>query len=152
MPFAVFSDRQRKAIAWTVSAMIAALSAALIVNTVVLLDRGFDFTDEAFYLMVAAQPSAYDLAYGLWGYGLHPLYELAGGSIAQLRRAGALILILLGGLTGICVLRLARLDWRSAAAVEVVAVSMCLPLTYYSLWIPTPSYNWRSRSRQCCCW
>ena len=114
----------------------------LIVNTLRLLDRGFDFTDESFYLMVAAQPAAYDLAYGLWGYGLHPLYELVGGSIAHLRRAGALILVLLGAVTGVCILRIAKMNWRSAAGVQVVAVSMCVPLTYYSLWIPTPSYNW----------
>ena len=142
MRFPVFIDRQRKTIAWLVSAIIAALSAALIVNTLRLLDRGFDFTDEVFYLMVAAQPATYDLAYGLWGYGLYPLYELVGGSIAHLRRAGALILVLLGGITGVYALKIAGRDWRSAAGVQIVAVSMCVPLTYYSLWIPTPSYNW----------
>jgi hypothetical protein len=142
MRFPVFTDRQRNAIAWFASAIIIALSAALIVNTLRLLDRGFDFTDESFYLMVAAQPAAYDLAYGLWGYGLHPLYELVGGSISNLRRAGAVILVFLGALTGVCVLRIAKMNWRSAAGVQIVGVSMCFPLTYYSLWIPTPSYNW----------
>jgi hypothetical protein len=142
MQFPVFTDRQRNIIAWFFSAITVALSATLVVNTLRLLDRGFDFTDEAFYLMVAAQPAAYDLAYGLWGYGLHPLYELVGGSIAHLRRVGALVLIFLGAITGVCVLRIAKMGWRSAAGVQIVAVSMCVPLTYYSLWIPTPSYNW----------
>ena len=142
MRFPVFTDRQRNAVAWFVSAIIVALSAAVIVNTLRLLDRGFDFTDEAFYLMVAARPAAYDLAYGLWGYGLHPLYELVGGSIAHLRRAGALVLVLLGAVAGVCGVRIAKMNRRSAASIQVVAVSMCVPLTYYSLWIPTPSYNW----------
>lgn len=142
MRFLNFSGRQRSALAWLVAAVIVALSAALTVNVLRLLDRGFDFTDEAFYLMVAAQPAAYDLAYGLWGYGLHPLHELVGGSIAHLRRLGALILIFLGAVTGICVLTVAKMDWRSAAGVQVIAVSACVPLTYYSLWIATPSYNW----------
>lgn len=142
MRFLDFSDRQRCAMAWLVTAVMVALSAALVVNVLRLLDRGFDFTDESFYLMVAARPAAYDVAYGLWGYGLHPLHELVGGSIAQLRRVGALILILLGAATGVCVLAIAKSNWRSAAGVQLIAISACVPLTYYSLWIPTPSYNW----------
>lgn len=142
MPFSFLIGRQREIIVWLVSAVVIASSAALIVHTIRLLDRGFDFTDESFYLMVAARPAAYDLAYGLWGYGLHPLYELVGGSIVGLRRAGALILVMLGAVAGVCILGLAKTNWRSPAGAEVVAVSMAVPLAYYSLWIPTPSYNW----------
>jgi hypothetical protein len=142
MRFLDFGDRRRNALAWLVTAIIVALSAALILHVLRLLDRGFDFTDEAFYLMVAAQPAAYDLAYGLWGYGVHPLHELVGGSIADLRRVGALILVFLGAATGICVLMIAKMNLRSAPGVAIIAVSTCVPLTYYSLWIPTPSYNW----------
>jgi hypothetical protein len=72
---------------WFVSAAIVGLAIAFIVRTIWLMDRGFDFTDESFYLAWARQPTAYDIAYGLFGYGLHPLFEIFNGSIAGFRRS-----------------------------------------------------------------
>src|SRR5450756_2621650 len=128
--------------AWSAAAIVIAASAALIVRTIWLLDRGFDFTDQSFYLMLAQQPAGYDLTYGLFGYGLHPLYELVGGSIASMQRVGALVLVVLGAALGFVISNKTRMDWRRPAGAQIVAVSASLPLAYYLLWVPVPGYNW----------
>jgi hypothetical protein len=128
--------------AWCASVIVIALSTALIVRTVWFLDRGFDFTDQAFYLMLAQQPAGYELTYGLFGYGLHPLYELVGGSIASMERVGALILVGLGATLGLVVLHKMSVEWRRPAGVQIIAVSASLPLAYYLLWVSVPGYNW----------
>lgn len=128
--------------AWLCAAMIVAASVALIAHTVWLMDRGFDFTDQAFYLMFMQRPAAYRLNYGLWAYGLKPLYELAGGSVAGLRRLCALVLTGFGFVAGLAVLNRAQLSWQRPAGIQILAACAALPLSYYALWIPTPSYNW----------
>ena len=35
--------------------------------------------------MWAQRPADFDIAYGFFGYGLHPLFELVGGSVSGLR-------------------------------------------------------------------
>jgi hypothetical protein len=128
--------------AWFATAVVIALSGTLIVRTVWLLDRGFDFTDQSFYLMLAQRPSEYELTYGLFGYGLHPLYELFGGAVASMQRAAALLLAVSGAVLGLTALSKAKIDWRSPAGAQTTFVSASLPLCYYLLWVPTPSYNW----------
>jgi hypothetical protein len=134
--------RERDKIAWPVSVIVANASAALIIRTLWLLDRGFDFTDQSFYLMLAQRPAEFELAYGLFGYGLHPLYQFLGGSISGMQRAGAVILVLLGGTLGIIVSTKTQTSCRCPIGVQIVAVSASLPLAYYVLWIPVPGYNW----------
>jgi hypothetical protein len=128
--------------AWLLTAVVIALSGTLIVRLVWLLDRGFDFTDQSFYLMLAQRPAEYELTYGLFGYGLHPLYALFGGDVAAMQRAAALLLAVLGAATGLTALGKAKIDWRSPAGAQIVFVSASLPLCYYLLWVPMPSYNW----------
>jgi hypothetical protein len=128
--------------AWFVTAIVIALSGTLIVRTVWLLDRGFDFSDQSFYLMLAQRPSEYELTYGLFGYGLHPLYLLFGGAVAFMQRAAALLLAVLGAVLGLTALSKAKIDWRSPAGAQTAFVSASLPLCYYLLWVPMPSYNW----------
>jgi hypothetical protein len=130
------------AVAWLLATLIVVAAALLIGRTVWLLDRGFDFTDQSFYLMSIQRPADYKLAYGLWPYALHPLYELAGASAATLQRLGALILVAFGLATGLVILNRAKLNWRQASGMQIVVVCAALPLSYYTLWIPTPSYNW----------
>lgn len=106
------------------------------------MDRGFDFTDEAFYLMWAQEPARFKLAYGLFGYGLHPLFELVGESVAGLRRIAALIAAALGVFASLTMLGSVRIPLRSPAAFQILSSSALLPFFYYVFWIPTPSYNW----------
>jgi hypothetical protein len=130
------------AVVWLFTSLIVVASAALTARTVWLMDRGFDFTDQSFYLMSIQRPADYALTYGLWAYALKPFYELAGGSIACLQRIDALVLIGFGCLAGMVVLSRARLNWRAPAGMQILAVCAALPLAYYTLWLPTPSYNW----------
>ncbi|WP_354266949.1 hypothetical protein [Bradyrhizobium sp. I1.7.5] len=106
------------------------------------MDRGFDFTDEAFYLMWAQEPSRFKIAYGLFGYGLHPLFVLAGESVAGLRRLAALIAVTSGGAAALVSLAAAGNSVRSPLGLQIFAASALLPFMYYAFWIPTPSYNW----------
>ncbi|QOZ44030.1 hypothetical protein XH89_11450 [Bradyrhizobium sp. CCBAU 53340] len=106
------------------------------------MDRGFDFTDEAFYLMWAQEPSRFKLAYGLFGYGLHPLFELVGESIVDLRRLTALIAAALGALACLTMLSSLRVPLRSPTTLQILSSSAVFPFSYYAFWIPTPSYNW----------
>jgi hypothetical protein len=128
--------------AWSASWIVIAASTALIVGTAWLLGRGFDFTDQSFYLMLAQQPAGYELTYGLFGYGLHPLYVLVGGSIASMEWVGALVLVVLGAALGFVISDKTGMDWRRPAGAQIVAVSASLPLAYYLLWVPVPGYNW----------
>jgi hypothetical protein len=127
---------------WVVSAAIVGLAIAFIVRTVWLMDRGFDFTDQSFYLAWAQQPTAFDIAYGLFGYGLHPLFDIFNGSIASFRRAAAVILVILGIIAGLIAIGSTRIDRRGPTGLQLIAVSGALPFAYYVSWVVTPSYNW----------
>ena len=139
---ATSSTRRNFTAAWLGTAIVIAASLALIARTVWLLDRGFDFTDQSFYLMLAQQPAMYKVGYGLFGYGLHPLYELVGGSIVSMQRAGAVVLVALGAALGLAIANNIGMDWRRPAGAQIVAVSASLPLAYYQIWVAVPGYNW----------
>ncbi|UPK38605.1 hypothetical protein IVB18_15995 [Bradyrhizobium sp. 186] len=129
-------------VGWVVSVVIAGCSLFSACWTIWWMDRGFDFTDEAFYLMWAQEPARFKIAYGLFGYGLHPLFELVGESVAGLRRLAALIAAALGALASLTMLSYVRIPLRSPAALQILSSSALLPFSYYVFWIPTPSYNW----------
>lgn len=136
------TSASRGDIGWLASAIIAGCSLFAVLWTISRMDRGFDFTDEAFYLMWAQDPARFKLAYGLFGYGLHPLFELVGESVADLRRLAALIAAALGALASLTMLDSLRVPLRSPATLQILSSSALLPFSYYAFWIPTPSYNW----------
>jgi len=127
---------------WVASATLVGLSLVIIVRTTWLMDRGFDFTDQSFYLMWAQRPAAFDIAYGLFGYGLHPLFELFNGSVANFQRAAAAILAILGALAALTTIDSLKIDRSAPIGLQIVAVSAALPFVYYMFWLVTPSYNW----------
>ncbi|MHC2501528.1 putative membrane protein (GlpM family) [Bradyrhizobium barranii subsp. barranii] len=132
---------------WFVPAAIVGLAIAFIVRTIWLMDRGFDFTDESFYLASARQPTAYDITYGLFGYGLHPLFEIVNGSIAGFRRAAAFILGILGIIAALIAIGNAKAERWGPTSLQLIAVSAALPFAHYVLWLTTPSYNWFALAR-----
>jgi hypothetical protein len=127
---------------WLASVTIVGLTLVLIARTIWLMDRGFDFTDQSFYLMWAQRPAAFDIAYGLFGYGLHPLFELFNGSVANFQRAAAAILVVLGALAALTTIDSLKIDRSGPIGLQIVAVSGALPFAYYMFWLVTPSYNW----------
>jgi hypothetical protein len=126
-----------------VAAVMLFVSAIVLASRLILkMDRGFDFTDEAFYLMLAQGPAEYDLVLGLFSYAIHPLYLLAGQSVSSFNRAGGVILLGLGVSLGWAVLMRLKLSWRDPDAILIVGTALLAPFFYYTYWIPTPSYNW----------
>lgn len=97
--------------------------------------RGFDLTDESFYLIWATDPNAYALMYQPFGYLLHPLFELVGGDLQDYRLAGFTIAACSGGFLGSFVT-----NSRSSRALFVI-YGATAALTIFFPWIVTPSYN-----------
>lgn len=122
--------------------VLVALAVVLASSLILKMDRGFDFTDEAFYLMLAQRPTEYELAFGLFSYAIHPLYLLAGESVSAFNRIGAVILAGLGVSLGWAILTRLKLSWRDPDAILIVGTALLAPFLYYTYWLPTPSYNW----------
>ena len=107
------------------------------------LDRGFDLTDEAYYLLWIDRPAAYDIAGSMFGIALSPIYHLTGSDPAWLRRIGLVVAALTAAAMCWTVLRLnARGRPPAPGAVAMAAAAAASVATYYHLWLPTPSYNW----------
>lgn len=145
-PAAVTSVR-RRAGAETLDARSASLliGVSLAVALVVVLglaDRGFNLLDEAFYAQWIATPERYQYSIQPFGLFFHPFYDLLQRSIVGLRILGALMLAGSGAALGWSLARYGRailsLDLDRWAFTFLGAL---VQLTYYVLWIPTPSYN-----------
>jgi hypothetical protein len=104
--------------------------------------RGFDLTDEAYYVLSMQEPAAYRMTSTLFGYALQPAYLLFGGSIAALRIFGVVVLAALGGFAVGLILRSRPNAGRPTTQAVLVAAGAALPAMYYGFWLPTPSYNW----------
>ena len=69
---------------------IALLSILSLITFTILLwliaDRGFDITDEGYYLLSAAEPDAITASLDYFGYVLYPIREVSFGSLALYRR------------------------------------------------------------------
>ncbi|WP_375313606.1 hypothetical protein WHZ77_10495 [Bradyrhizobium sp. A5] len=100
-------------------------------------DRGFVFSDEAFYLLNAKAPTSYNLVQTQFGYLLQPFYTLTGGDVAAVRRIFILLSAGAGILVGWIWSRNALLESR----IPLIAVAGASGLAYYFYWVFTPSYN-----------
>ena len=108
--------------------------------------RGFDITDESFYLISASQPENILASTTQFGYYTGLLYLLSGKNIAIFRIVGVLSLF---GAAWFFAFSLDRY-WNSTSGhvlnarkrwKEITFISIgCL--AYYKSWLITPSYNW----------
>jgi hypothetical protein len=115
--------------------------------------RGFDFTDEGYYLNVIAHPSDYrsTTTAGLFQYVWHPIFELSGGSIVALRVvnvavAAAVTFALAWTLTSPRVATLIMRDADSSAMSMPIRLMLSVSAATSSLmvferWLLTPGYN-----------
>ncbi len=128
----------RAATVTQVGAAVAALVAIGLVLSCV--QRGFDFTDDAFYVLTTREPEAVAITPTLFGFVLHPLFVLVGGSIAAFRASGVLIACALAIAAGYA--------WcgedrpLASRLTPFLACAAAMPLFYYGLWATSPSYNW----------
>jgi hypothetical protein len=103
--------------------------------------RGFDITDDAYYLIWISNPFLYDWSFTEFAFLAHPIYKLIGGNIALLRIVGAALL-------NACSLVFALATWRllapllppSARAPYVLAI-LTASMWAFIWWIPSPGYN-----------
>lgn len=130
---------------WTVAVALSA-AALQLAAFAALQDRGFDLTDEAFYLIHIREPFAFFPKFTFFDVLLHPVFTLLGGSIAALRALGFLVLTALGGLLAYAVARLPDRHGRPLLGPSETAVAAALGALlqsfYHTLWLNTPSYNW----------
>ncbi|NOJ43550.1 hypothetical protein [Bradyrhizobium australiense] len=108
---------------------------------------GFDFTDEGFYLNWISSPWDYRDSVTQFGFVYHPLYRLVGGDIALLRRGNVLIIFVSAFALCACLLysiAAERNSGKSGQRIWIVALALVIAassLTFFDLWLPTPSYN-----------
>jgi hypothetical protein len=107
--------------------------------------HGLEMTDESIYLLTAADPWL-TLGHGtLYGFGLHPIWKMAGEQLAAFRWVGFLFVL---GATGLFAQALQKVVQASGSAFPRWGRRLILPslllagLGIYSDGIRTPSYNW----------
>ncbi|MCX7890841.1 MAG: hypothetical protein N2544_00545 [Burkholderiales bacterium] len=130
-----------RALAATVFASLGVATAAVIAFS----GRGFDVSDEGFYLLTSQFPEDIRASPNLAHYYTRVLYLLAGGSVPGMRLAGLMVLaasaamFAAGCARALAALRPAADPWP-ARAVWLAFITLGA-LLYYT-WVPyTPSYN-----------
>jgi len=123
---------------------------ALVLYTLFLLvsnvGRGFDITDESFYILWSRNPGDVLASITQFGHYTGILYSLAGGNLAVFRLLGMLLLLVAAG----CFSHALERFWRHLPGAPVpsstrwISLSVILAgaLAYYRYWLLTPSYNW----------
>lgn len=108
-------------------------------------DKGFDITDEAYYLISASQPSEISLSASQFGHYTGLLFSLVGKDIETFRQIGFIILLLVSFWFSVSIQSYwgqfsARPDLLSRVARHSVITTSASG--YYCEWLVTPSYNW----------
>ena len=113
---------------------------ALIANR----NRGIDVSDEGYYLLAALDPAGGSASVSDFGFYLRPLLAVT-GSVGRFRMIGLLLVLATAWAAALAVrdAMSATVDRRRswivvAASWLMIAASV---LTYYALWLVTPSYN-----------
>lgn len=107
--------------------------------------QGLDPSDEAYYLISAITPDATVARLSNFGYYLHVMRNVTGGTLGGLRIGGLGLLLMSAavaawGLTRWLPMVTAKLTRRLHFLGAWACISS-VTLTYYALWIVTPSYN-----------
>ena len=124
-----------------VQLLAGAVVTSLVVMILVFTDRGFDITDEGFYLNSISQPTLWDASVTQFGFVYHPLYAWFDGDIALLRRVTVLMTLALSGSTVLAALGRVRRGWPLLVTLSVCTVLAGVGLRVYDEWLLTPSYN-----------
>ena len=133
-----------------IGALVAVLSVMWLMQSASLIilniDRGFDITDESYFLLAAKYPE--DIAFWVSRFGFYTgaLLAAAGGDIGAFRLAGLIILAancvwfarILRGFAP----SLQAEASRSAALAYYSAILGSALAAGYHVWLGTPAYNW----------
>ena len=104
-------------------------------------NRGFGLTDEAFYVAWIADPTRFDVSITPFGPPLHLVFVALGRSIIALRLFGVALLLASGALLGASLGRYYHRSGLPCSTRALASLGALSALTYYALWILTPSYN-----------
>lgn len=103
--------------------------------------RGFGFGDESYYVAWISDPLQYKASIHPFGLPLHIVYKLTGESIVFMRMLGALLLALTGAVLGLFAARHFQDVLPQETRANLVPLGALFSLSYYALWVLTPSYN-----------
>ena len=114
----------------------------LILNT----DRGFDITDDSFYIMWAKFPENVSASVNSFGFYTRLVYLASGENVATFRFLGVVILVFVAFLFSKelyqYTLNLTKIKpSRDLFLLFSIPVTMA-SLAYFRYWLITPSYNW----------
>ena len=127
---------------WAAAQLLAGGAVAvLVVAVLVLADRGFDITDEGFYLNWISQPTLWDASTTQFGFVYHPLYVLVDGNLALLRRVTITLTLALSWSVVLVALGRARRGWPLPVTLSICTALAAVGLRVYDRWLLTPSYN-----------
>lgn len=118
------------------------LSVGVIAFVLAYMGRGFDFTDEANYLVWMKDPSYYDFSSSQFGFIYSPLFHLLGQDPHLMRSANIILTYGMGLVLSYVTLK--ALDGQRHFAVGCLAQAMALAtvsVTFLFWSPPTPSYN-----------
>ena len=120
-----------------------------------LLPRGFDITDDSFYLLNARFPEAISQAVSHFFFYTHYLYAWSDFNIASFRYSGAVLLALVAVFYASSWVKTQQtLNAQSAhgndsgSVTKLLLIIACLYF-YFWRWYPSPSYNWLNLIRPC---
>lgn len=125
------------------------LIAAFVALCMVLIrsNSGIDLTDESFYLHWMSNPWKYPVSISQFGFLYHPLYKIADGDIALIRRINYLLTFGLAWISCMAVFCRSSSNWRSnsqsilaLSAISAVFALSALLVTCFEL-PQSPSYN-----------
>ncbi|GAA3524017.1 hypothetical protein GCM10022234_20630 [Aeromicrobium panaciterrae] len=121
------------------SAASAVVSAVIVGVMLVACTRGFDFTDEGYYVVSIADPGLYSAGATQFGFVYHPLFELLGSDIVRLRQANVVLTFGLAWLLAYVLLR--KLVDVRAQRLAISAAVATASMMIFAIWVITPSYN-----------
>ncbi len=113
-----------------------------------LVPRGFDITDNAFYLMAVRNYEDYTASPSMFHTIIKPLYDIGGASVINLRLGGAFISLLVSILSGFVIVKyflqkqfdyVSNRKWYVYSLGVVIIASGTLQ---FNSWINSPNYNW----------
>ena len=119
----------------------AGVAIGLVGVVLTLADRGYEFTDEAFYLNWLSSPGLWPTSTTMFGFVYHPLFALLDGDIAQIRRVNVVLTFVLSGTAALLALGSVRRSWPRIIGVSIATAVASEGLRIHNLWLLTPNYN-----------
>lgn len=104
---------------------------------------GFEFTDDAFYLVWVKNPFLYEVSASQFGFFYHPFFVFFDGNIVALRQTNVLITFSLAWIFVYTFLNKITTELNDSLYKKLVVSSglATSSLVFFSFWLPSPSYN-----------